>query len=297
MKALWHGIAVVILATAAAPASEGPSGRARLVEPADLAKRLGAPGLRILDPRARAEYDKGHIPGAVWVDARAVEALAARPGALTDRAAWEAWIKPLGIGPETEVVVCDGARQLEAARLWWLLTYLGVEKVGLLDGNVPLWSREGRPTTAAAPEVAPRPFPVAFRADRHATRDEVLAALRAGTSRIVDARSAGEFAGTVKRSRRGGHIPTACHMEWLNLVDKDGRFLDEAALRAGLERAGVKAGEPVIAHCQAGGRASVDAFVLERLGFPTRNYYLGWSDWGNVEETPVATEGSGPDKP
>ena len=51
----------------------------------------------------------------------------------------------------------------------------------------------------------------------------------------------------------------------------------------------LKPGEPVITHCQSGGRASVDAFVMERLGFPPRNYYLGWSDWGNTDETPVET--------
>jgi thiosulfate/3-mercaptopyruvate sulfurtransferase len=72
-------------------------------------------------------------------------------------------------------------------------------------------------------------------------------------------------------------------------VDEDGRFLDEAALRTKLSRAGVQPGEPVIIHCQSGGRASVDAFVFERLGSPTRNYYLGWSDWGNADETPVET--------
>ena len=90
-------------------------------------------------------------------------------------------------------------------------------------------------------------------------------------------------------SKRGGHIPAACHLEWSDLVDKDGRFLDAAALRARLEKLGIKPGEPVITHCQGGGRASVDAFALERLGLPTRNYYLGWSDWGNAEQTPVAT--------
>ena len=63
--------------------------------------------------------------------------MAAKPGALADRAAWEAWIAPLGIGPETEVLVYDANRQLDAARLWWLLGYLGVERVGLIDGNFP----------------------------------------------------------------------------------------------------------------------------------------------------------------
>jgi thiosulfate/3-mercaptopyruvate sulfurtransferase len=51
---------------------------------------------------------------------------------------------------------------------------------------------------------------------------------------------------------------------------------------------GVKPGQPVITHCQGGGRASVDAFVLERLGHPARNYYLGWSEWGDTQEMPFA---------
>ncbi len=262
-----------------------------------LQKRLGEPGLRLLDARPKADYDKGHIPGAVWVDAKAVETMAAKPGALADRVAWESWVAPLGIGPETDVLVYDANRQLDAARLWWLLGYLGVEKVGLVDGNFPLWAAERRPVTAEVPKVEPKPFKVAFRDDRHATKEEVLSAIRSRSALIVDARSAGEYTGTVKRSKRGGHVPTACSLEWNNLVDKDGRFLDESALRAILAKAGVRSGEPVITHCQGGGRASVNAFVLERLGFKTRNYYLGWSDWGNASDMPVEVEeGAKPNK-
>jgi thiosulfate/3-mercaptopyruvate sulfurtransferase len=252
-----------------------------------LQKRLGDPGLRLLDARPRADFEKGHVPGAVWVDTKAAEALAARPGGLDDRAAWEAWVAPLGVTPGTEVLVYDARRQLDAARLWWLLGYLGVEKVGLVDGNFPLWQREGRPVTAVVRTVPPAPFHVAFRKDRLATRSDVLAALKSRSSQVVDARSAPEYTGAEARSRRGGHVPGACPLEWTNLVDRDGRFLDEKTLRSKLEASGVKPGEPVITHCQSGGRASVDAFVFERLVFPTRNYYPGWSDWGNADETPV----------
>jgi thiosulfate/3-mercaptopyruvate sulfurtransferase len=254
-----------------------------------LQERLNAPSLRLLDARPRADYEKAHLPGAVWVDAKAVEKLAARPGGLEDKAAWEAWIAPLGITPQTEVLVYDANRQLDAARLWWLLSYLGVEKVGLIDGNFPLWQRQGRPVTAEVTKVDLVPFRVAFRTARSATRSEVLEALKAKSTQIIDARSVPEHTGAQLRSKRGGHIPNACSLEWVNLVDQDGRFLDETALRFKLERSGVKPGESVITHCQSGGRASVDAFVMERLGFPTRNYYLGWSDWGNTEETPVET--------
>jgi thiosulfate/3-mercaptopyruvate sulfurtransferase len=287
----WLILPLVFLAPVASRAADPGAGRAWLVAFPELEKRLGEPDLRILDARPKADYEKGHIPGAVWIDPKAVESMAAKPGALSDRAGWERWIAPLGIGPKTDVVVYDAKRQLDAARVWWLLSYLGVERVGLLNGNFPLWAAEERPVTAEVPSVEPRPFKVTLRADRHATRNEVVSALSSQGVTILDARSDGEYTGAEKRSKRAGHVPTACHLEWNNLVDKDGRFLDEMAARAKLAKAGVRSDGPVITHCQGGGRASVNAFVLERLGFKARNYYLGWSDWGNADDTPVKVEG------
>jgi thiosulfate/3-mercaptopyruvate sulfurtransferase len=283
------GISWILLLPLTCWASDPAGEPARLVTFGELQRRLAEPNLRILDARPRTDYDKGHIPGAVWVDAKAVERMAAKPGVLTDRAAWEAWMAPLGIRPETEVLVYDANRQLDAARLWWLLTYLGVEHVGLVDGGFPLWKKQERPVSVEVPKVEPRAFEVRFRSARHATRGEVLDVLKQGKVVVIDARSEAEHTGAERRSKRGGRVPASCHLEWATLVDSDGRFLDEVTLRAKLSKAGVKPGEPVITHCQGGGRASVDAFVLERLGFPTRNYYLGWSDWGNAEDTPIET--------
>jgi thiosulfate/3-mercaptopyruvate sulfurtransferase len=286
--------AFALLASAEEPDDRGS---ARLASFDGLQKRLGDPNLRLIDVRARADYDQDHIPGAVWVDIKAAEKLAARSGGLADSAAWEAWLAPLGIADGMEVLVYGANRQLDAARLWWLLSFLGVEKVGLIDGNFALWQQQGRPVTKQVTEIQPRPFRVALRTGRHATRAEVLEALKKADVRIVDARTDAEHTGVEKRAKRGGRIPTACHLEWANLVDQDGRFLAESAARAKLEQLGVKPGEAVITHCQSGGRASVDAFVFERLGFPTRNYYLGWSDWGNADDTPVVTGSEAVQKP
>jgi len=285
----------LVLLASSAPASQDEGAKATeapswLVTFDALQSRLDDPKLRLIDARSKADYDKGHIKGAVWVDAKAAEKLAAKPGGLTDAKAWEAWIAPLGIASETEVLVYDGGRQLDAARLWWLMTYLGVPKVGLIDGNFGLWASEKQPVTTDAPKVEPREFAVTFRNDRHATKSEVLSALESKTATIVDARSTDEYTGARKMAKKGGHVPTACSLEWNNLVDKNGKFLNESELKTKLAKAGVKPGEPVITHCQGGGRSSVNAFVLERMGFKTRNYYLGWSEWGNAEETPVEVE-------
>lgn len=260
---------------------------ARLIAFDALEQRLDQPNLRILDVRPRAEYEAGHLPGAVWVDAGAVGKQAAVPGALTDAKHWQSWIDGLGIGPDTEVYLYDSAQQREAARFWWLLRHLGAENVGLVDGNFAIWKEQGRTVSTEPNEVEPKVFPIKIRTNRFADQQDVLKALQGGQIQVVDARSLGEYTGEVARSAKGGHIPTACHLEWSELVDEQGRFLPASDLRAKVEKLGLKPGQEVITHCQGGGRASVDAFVLERLGHPARNYYLGWSDWGNAQETPI----------
>lgn len=274
-----------LMLAAPAPATAAPGGL--LVSFDDLQARLPKPGLRLLDVRPRADYDKGHVPGAIWVDGKAAQALAAKPGGLADRDAWAAWTAPLAISPDDEVLVLDGARQLDAARVWWLLSYLGVAKVGLVDGNMAAWDRERRPMTVEVPKVDPRPFPVTFQADRIADQAATRAAIEGRTATVIDARSHAEYVGGQKMSRRAGHIPDACRVEWSDLVTADGRFVDEATVRSRISGLKLPTSGPVITHCQGGGRASVDAFVFERLGFPVRNYYLGWSDWGNTDATPV----------
>src|SRR4051812_40634610 len=103
---------------------EPPQQLPRLLTFDALQQRLGQTNLRLLDARAKSDYAAGHIPGATWVDVKSAETLAASAGGLSDRSAWERWIEPLGIGPETEVVIYDAQRQLSAARTWWLLSYL-----------------------------------------------------------------------------------------------------------------------------------------------------------------------------
>ena len=249
---------------------------ARLVSFDDLEKRLEADGSRLIDVRSRGDYDEGHLPGAMWVDVKEVEATASAPNGLTDPKPWEAWVADLGITSETDVLIYDAKRQLDAARLWWILTYLGVKHVGLIDGNYALWKSEHRPTSMEVPSIASKPFKVDFQAERLATRLEVLAAVATKSAAIVDARSAGEHTGEVKRSKRGGRIPSACSVEWAGLIDMDGRFLDEKGLRAKLEKAGGEDGGtgdlalsrrgPRVGRCVRPGTARLsDSELLRRL--------------------------------
>ncbi|HKI20349.1 MAG TPA: rhodanese-like domain-containing protein, partial [Isosphaeraceae bacterium] len=91
-----------------------------------LEKRQKDPTLRLLDARPKADYDKGHIPGALWVDLKALQALA-NSETIVDQDAWSTALAPLGIGPDMEVYLYDADRQHDAGRVWWLLSYAGVE--------------------------------------------------------------------------------------------------------------------------------------------------------------------------
>src|SRR5262249_39542107 len=152
-------------------------------------------------------YEKGHLPGAVWVDEAAAQKLAATKDGLNDGMAWAAWSSGLAIGRDTEVVVYGNNRQLSAARVWWLLTYLGVPRVGLLDGNYDQWEKEGHPTSTEAASVKPKIFPIVVQNQRHATREDVLSAVKDKRDQVIDARTQGEFTGAEAKSKRGGHIP------------------------------------------------------------------------------------------
>ncbi|WP_235963600.1 sulfurtransferase [Tautonia rosea] len=286
MLVMWLGLITPLMGVA----EDNSNQIARLLSFDEVEARLDDSDFVLLDVRSREEYSAGHLPGALWVDAREVERMAGEPGGLQDIERWKSWIKRLGLAPDSAVYIYDANRQKDAARCWWLLGYLGVDEVGLINGGFPLWQSEGRPVSTESVSVEPRTFPISIRDDRHADRSTVLDAVNTGSAQVIDARSDGEFLGEVARSKRGGHVPTACQLEWNTLVDDEGRFLPEEIIRPRLKAIGLEPGKPVITHCQGGGRASVDAFVLQRLGYPSRNYYLGWSDWGNAEETPVATD-------
>lgn len=258
-----------------------------LVEPADLAKPEVAKPFVILDARDRAKYDAGHVPAARWVD-HAAWAKAFGHGGDPD--GWGKRIGGLGITADTKVVVYDDNFTKDAARVWWVLRYWGVADVRLLNGGWTGWAAGKFPAEAAAPAFAPVAFEAKPRAERLATKEQLLKPLTAGGLQIVDARSETEFCGTEKlTNKRAGAIPGAKQLEWVDLIDKDTRrFKPAADLKKLFDDAGIDLTRPTATHCQSGGRSSVMAFALELMGADAvSNYYPSWAEWGNAEDTPV----------
>jgi thiosulfate/3-mercaptopyruvate sulfurtransferase len=259
-----------------------------LIEPAALAPPLDAERFVILDSRSREDYQQEHIPEARWVDHGAWSKTF---GDGEDVEAWSQRIGELGIDTDAAVVVYDDQAMKNAARIWWILRYWGVEDVRLLNGGWKSWKAQELPVSQArGASVEPVAFTAKPQSSRLATKSQILDRLEGQEWQIVDARSEAEYCGTeLLGNQRAGAIPGAKHLEWSELIDPEtDRFRPPDELRELFDQANIDLDRPMASHCQSGGRASVMAFGLELMGAEgVRNYYRGWSDWGNAEDTPV----------
>ncbi|QJW99827.1 sulfurtransferase [Frigoriglobus tundricola] len=242
----------------------------------------------LLDVRAAAKYAAGHVPGAVRADtapwSKAVLANTA------DAAFWKAELAAIGVTPKKPTVVyADDAR--DAARTWWMLKYAGVPDVRILNGGWKAYTAAQLPTEKV--ETVAKAPPHDWKPDtaRLADKKHVLEQLKAGSA-CVDARTTGEFTGEKALAKKGGHIPGATHLEWVELLDpKTDKFLPPADLVKLVKDRKIDLDKPAVTYCQGGGRAAVVAFGLELAGAKTvRNYYPSWGEWGNAADTPVESK-------
>ena len=273
-----------------------------------LAAHLGDPHVRVVDcsfklpgitPTARADYERGHIPGAVFFDIDDVAAPGTSlPHMIPSADLFAQKMGALGIGDDDRVVVYDGNGLSSAGRAWWMLRLFGHHDVALLDGGLPKWKAEGRPVETAIPRPAPRHFTA--RIDPASVRDKatLLANLASRREQVVDARAAGRFDGTAPEARpglRSGHIPGSRNLPYEQVTDPATRQLRSAEQLTALFRdAGVALDRPVVTTCGSGVTACALAFALHLIGHPGAAVYDGsWSEWGLPGDTPVETGPAG----
>jgi thiosulfate/3-mercaptopyruvate sulfurtransferase len=273
------------------------------VSTAELADRLGAPDLAVVDgswylPAAKrdpeAEYAAGHIPGAVRFDIDAIADQSTQlPHMLPRPSEFAEAVGLLGISEKSEIVVYDGAGLFAAPRVWWTFRVFGAKKVRILDGGLPKWKAEGRPLDTGRPKPpAPRRFVPGFDAARVADLERVAATIRSKAATIVDARPGERFRGEAIEPRPGllaGHMPGAKNVP-SSAVIADGRLADEAAVRAAF--AAIDLERPIVTTCGSGVTAAILWLALETIGVPRDRLALydgSWSEWGAAPEVPVAT--------
>jgi len=221
----------------------------------------------------RANYESGHIPSAGFADLKGALCDADSPMefALPTPEKFCDAIRALGVGDDSRVVLYDGFNSVWAARVWWMLRWVGFNRAALLDGGLKAWTAEGRqlstePATHQTKKLTPNLRPTLI-----ADRDEVFAAINDDAVFLIDAMHELHYRGEMILYERSGHIPNATNIPATALVDESGRYRshDELATMIDGDR---KA--RVITYCGAGIAASSNAFIMVRLGFTDVAVYM-----------------------
>jgi len=275
-----------------------------LISAEALATLLDEPRLRIFDCRfdlarpaaGREHYDEDHLPRAAYADLnRDLSApVTARSGRhpLPPPGVVEARLRAWGVNSDSRVVAYDDGNGMYAARLWWMLRWLGHEDVAVLDGGMRRWRELGLPLVRAVPETTTGNFVARLRAARAVDATTVLQATGDATVRILDARAPERYRGEVEPiDAVAGHVPGARNHAFALSLGADGRFLPPEDLRSRLLASldGVTA-DRAIAMCGSGVTACHLLLALEHAGLGGARLYPGsWSEWSSDPARPVRT--------
>ncbi|SIQ12278.1 thiosulfate/3-mercaptopyruvate sulfurtransferase [Rhizobium sp. RU20A] len=268
-----------------------------------LESRLSEHHIRVVDAswylpaqnrNGRAEYEAGHIPGAVFFDQDEIaDKTTGLPHSVPTPEAFAEAVGALGLADDDTMVVYDGPGLFSAPRVWWLLRIMGARHVLLLDGGLDGWKREGRPLETGTTTLAPATFTPDYRAEAVTSFEAMRTIVSEGAVQIADARGPGRFFGTEAEPRpgmRSGHMPGALNLPAGSFAS-EGRLKPLGDLKALITEAGIDLDRPVVTSCGSGVTAAIITLALHSLGHTDNTLYDGsWSEWGSRSDTPVTTE-------
>jgi thiosulfate/3-mercaptopyruvate sulfurtransferase len=267
-----------------------------------LSQHLDDPDLVVLDCTVRVEmeegggfqilsgrdgYEGGHIPSAGFADLLGDLSDGDSPlrFAVPTPEQFSAAMGALGVGDDSRVVLYDSYGSGWAARVWWMLRWVGFDRAAVLDGGLGAWTAEDRPLSTEPADRRAKQLTVTLRPELIADRDEVLAAIDNSAVRLIDALPEVSYRGEMSLYDRPGHIPGAASMPASALLDESGRYLphDElVAMHDGDRNA------RVITYCGGGISASSNAFIMTRLGFTdVAVYTASLQEWAADPANPL----------
>jgi len=244
-----------------------------------------------------ANYNLGHIPGAVLYDWRKdMNDPLARD--ILSKQKLEELLGGSGLTKDTTLVLYGDFNNWFAAFAYWIMKYYGVEKVVLMNGGRKKWIAEDRQVTRDVPSYSRTQFRASGPKEEIRTyMDYVKKSLNQSNKVLVDVRSPAEFTGEItappeypnEHAQRGGHIPGAVNIPWSLAVKEDRTFKSAEEIRNLYQSKGITPDKEVITYCRIGERSSFTWFVLKYLlGYPeVKNYDGSWTEWGNMVRNPI----------
>ena len=245
----------------------------------------------------RQAYDAGHIPDAQFahLDHDLSDQAAGPSGQfrgrhpLPDPEKFIGFLRRLGANSDSQIIAYDAQGSIFAARLWWMLRWVGHEKIAVLDGGLPAWIAHGMPLSSETSIKPPGTITLRPPLTSTVSADEILADLAQASHTIIDARSADRFRGENETlDPVGGHIPTAKNRFFKENLQEDGRFKPADELRREWQNL-VAAPAAAIMQCGSGVTACHNLLAMEIAGLPGAALYPGsWSEWCADPNRPVA---------
>ena len=281
-----------------------------LVSTAWLQDNLDRPDIRVFDcavilrpakpgpyeiESGRAVYDKGHIPGAGFLDLTRdfSDPEAKLNFTKPSPAQMQAALSAHGIGNEHHAVLYSSTVTMWATRMYWMLRASGHDNVSVLDGGFAKWRAEQRAVSQQATSYAPTSFAASPRPSYWADRNEVLASIGAGEICTLNALSREVFTGesNVNYGRKG-HIKGSVNVPYATVLNEDGTFKSPSELTPLFETAGALSRQRVICYCGGGISATIPALALTLLGHPNVAVYDGsMSEWVRDPSLPMEMGG------
>ena len=255
-----------------------------LISISELNSILNDSNIIIADTRSFKEYSEGHIPGAVHLDLFAFHWIdTTKQGIENFNDQARKLLSFLGVTPEKKVIFYDSVSGMLAARGVWMLMYFSHQNVLILNGGITKWKKENLPLETKPNNFKPSEFlgeanPEIISGFEH-IRDNL------DNLKIIDARSIGEYDGSIVRAAQTGHIPNSINIDWNQNISDDGTFKSDEELSKMYD---IPKDSEIVTYCQGAYRAANSYLVLKKLGFQNVKVYLGsWGEWGNKPELPI----------
>lgn len=270
-----------------------------LVSPQWLHDNLDNPSIGIIENSFLYEsYHRAHIGGAGYVPGppylKKNDENGERTQHVMDAEEFLSLCHVLGLRRDKHYVVYDDYFSLYASRFWAVCRHFGVRNISLLDGSWRGWLDQGRPVSARMEQPSPGGDVVIDpRADKFIMLDELQQVYGSPDIQLWDTRRIGEYNGKERTdNRRQGHVPSALHLDWIDLLDEPSYeagprfFKPKDVMERMLADLGLRRDKTVITYCQSGNRAALCSFVLELLNFPSHRLYdASMGEWANLPDT------------